>query len=107
MKKLLIACVALAGMAFMGNTSTAEAGVNFQVQWGNGYGGYYGTRSYNRTPYYNGRRHSYWHDTSHYDYHPGEYVRHGNHLHYQPGHYDYHQTGHLHRSNRGHRGHRH
>ena len=39
MKKLLVACVALAGMAFVGNTSTAEAGVNFQVQFGNGYGG--------------------------------------------------------------------
>ncbi len=35
-----------------------------------------------------------WHDTSHYDYHPGEFVRHRNHYHYVPGHYDYHETGH-------------
>lgn len=26
----------------------------------------------------------------HYDYHPGQLVRHGNHYHYQPGHYHYH-----------------
>lgn len=24
------------------------------------------------------------------DYHPGEYVQHGDHMHYVPGHYDYH-----------------
>ncbi|WP_298859845.1 hypothetical protein [uncultured Gimesia sp.] len=111
MKKLLIVCVALAGLAFVGNTSTADAGVKFQVQLGTGYGGYgggyYGTRSYNRTPYYQGRRHAYWHDTSHYDYHPGQYYRHGNHLHYQPGHYDFHQTGHLHRGHGRRPGHRH
>ncbi len=35
-----------------------------------------------------------WHDTSHYDYHPGGYVRHRNHYHYMPGHYDFHREGH-------------
>lgn len=35
-----------------------------------------------------------WHDTSHWDYHPGEFVRHRNHYHYVPGHLDYHHTGH-------------
>ena len=40
------------------------------------------------------RVHSTWHDTSHYDYHPGEYVPHGNHYDYVPGHWDYHRTGH-------------
>jgi hypothetical protein len=35
-----------------------------------------------------------WHDTSHWDYHPGEWVRHGHHFHYVPGHYDYHTDGH-------------
>lgn len=95
MKKLLITCVALAGFAMVGNTSTAEAGVRFGISVGNGYYGY--NRGYrNRSPrsYYHGRRHSYWHDTSHYDYHPGGFYRHGNHFHYQPGHYDYHRTGH-------------
>lgn len=37
-----------------------------------------------------------WHDTSHYDYHPGGYQRHRNHYHYVPGHYDLHRTGHWH-----------
>jgi hypothetical protein len=36
-----------------------------------------------------------WHDTSHWDYHPTEYVPHGNHLHAIPGHYDWHQAGHV------------
>ena len=102
MKKLLIVCVALAGLAFVGNTSTAEAGVKFNVNFGTGYGGYggaYGYQNFNQTPYYYGRRHAYWHDTSHYDYHPPEFRRHGNHFHYQPGHYDFHQTGHF---DRGH-----
>jgi len=54
------------------------------------YGGYRSSNfgNYNRYPVY--------HDTSHYDYHPGGFVPHGNHYHYQPGHYDYHQTGHYH-----------
>jgi len=103
MKKLLIVCVAIAGLAFVGKTSTAEAGVKVNVNLRTGYGGYggfNGYRQYNPTPYYYGRRHSFWHNTSHYDYHPAEIRRHGNHYHYQPGHYDYHQTGHW---DRGHR----
>ncbi|WP_198422194.1 hypothetical protein [Gimesia chilikensis] len=102
MKKFMIVCVALAGgFAMLGSASTAEAGgVNFSLNLGNGYGySNYGNfrgryRSYNARPYYHGRRHSYWHDTSHYDYHPGGFYRHRNHYHYQPGHYDYHQSGH-------------
>jgi hypothetical protein len=56
-----------------------------------GYGGGYGS-------YYDSCYGGYgggWHDTSHYDYHPGEVVRHRNHYHYVPGHYDYHQDGHF------------
>jgi len=37
-----------------------------------------------------------YHNTSHYDYHPGSFQQHGNHFHYTPGHYDLHQTGHYH-----------
>jgi hypothetical protein len=37
-----------------------------------------------------------WHDTSHFDYHPGYFAPHGNHFHYVPGHYHFHQTGHYH-----------
>jgi hypothetical protein len=35
-----------------------------------------------------------WHDTTHWDYHPGTFRPHGNHVHYVPGHYHRHQTGH-------------
>lgn len=94
MKKLLIVCVAVAGFALVGNTSTADAGVRFNVQFGSGYGGYYGNRNCYNRPYYYGRRHSFWHDTSHYDYRPGGFYRHGNHFHYQPGRYNFHRTGH-------------
>lgn len=57
------------------------------------YNSYYSGRSYSNYPSYRG---SYYHDTSHYDYHPTTVVPHGNHLHVIPGHYDYHQTGHWH-----------
>jgi len=60
--------------------------------YGRGYSGYaaypVAPRTYYRAPVY--------HDTTHYDYHPGEHVRHGNHYHYQPGHYDLHRSGHWH-----------
>ena len=56
--------------------------------------------------YYSGHRtsraHYDWHDTSHYDYHPGGFVRHGNHYDYRPGHYDYHREGHYDRHSGGH-----
>ncbi len=63
------------------------------------YGGYY-SRShcyggYPYTSYYGGGGgRSYWHDTTHLDYHPGYYARHRNHDHYVPGHYDVHEDGH-------------
>lgn len=53
------------------------------------------------------RGHYDWHDTSHYDYHPGEYVRHGNHFDYNPGHYDWHSQGHYDWHGPGHRGRHH
>jgi hypothetical protein len=40
--------------------------------------------------------HGSYHDTSHYDYHPTEVIRHGNHYDVMPGHYDFHRTGHYH-----------
>lgn len=61
------------------------------------YGGYHG--HYDRHSTYHqghwGGSH-YWHDTSHWDYHPGSFVRHRNHYHYVPGHYDLHRDGHWH-----------
>ncbi len=35
-----------------------------------------------------------YHNTTHFDYHPTEVVRHRNHLDVQRGHYDLHRTGH-------------
>ena len=52
----------------------------------------HGTGGYDWPGYHGG--HYDWHDTSHFDYHPAESVRHGNHYHYFPGHYDFHETGH-------------
>jgi hypothetical protein len=101
---VLFAC----GLASESNEANAQ-GIHFgagpvHVDVGNPHGGWYGGsyRSYygghgiHHRAYSQGhldRGHS-WHDTSHYDYHPGGFVRHRNHYHYVPGHYDYHQTGH-------------
>lgn len=52
---------------------------------GSGFSFYFGSRPSPR-----------WHDTSHYDYYPGYYQRHGNHYDYIPGHYHYHRSGHWH-----------
>ncbi|MDG1893576.1 MAG: hypothetical protein P8J37_01575 [Fuerstiella sp.] len=40
---------------------------------------------------YGSRRVSTYRTRGHYDYHPTEVYRHGNHLHVQPGHWDYHR----------------
>jgi hypothetical protein len=39
---------------------------------------------------------SRWHNTTHYDYHPGSFQRHRFHYDYVPGHYDIHRSGHRH-----------
>jgi hypothetical protein len=64
-----------------------------------GYHGHYGRRSYGRYShglhgYSRWGGHSHWHDTTHLDYHPGEFVPHYDHYHYVPGHYDVHYDGH-------------
>ena len=56
--------------------------------YGTGYRGYGINVSFGRGGYF--------HDTSHYDYHPGHYRRHHGHYDYIPGHYDLHRTGHYH-----------
>lgn len=58
-----------------------------------GYGVYSG---YGAVPWSGGwgGGHAHWHDTTHLDYHPGEFGRHRNHYHYTPGHYDVHDDGH-------------
>lgn len=42
------------------------------------------------------RGHRDWHDTTHYDFHPGQRVRHYGHVDYVPGHFDVHSSGHWH-----------
>ena len=89
MKKYMIPLIAVAAMMFLGlgvGVETAEAG-------GCGYGGYggYGYSAY--SPVIN---HGWYHNTGHFDYHPGGFVPHGNHFDYVPGHYDWHNTGHWH-----------
>ena len=76
--------------------SVGYRGAGISVNVGRAYGGYGG---YGRGVSLNSYRPSHyrspaWHNTSHYDYHPGEYRRHGNHVDYRPGHYDFHRTGH-------------
>ncbi|MGD9633223.1 MAG: hypothetical protein AB7G28_08055 [Pirellulales bacterium] len=63
---------------------------------GCGYGGYPSTTYYGSTAGYGGwgGGHAHWHDTTHLDFHAGEFVRHRNHVHYVPGHYDVHEDGH-------------
>lgn len=60
--------------------------------YGGNYRAYYPAPYQRRTVFYGGHQH--WHDTTHYDYHPGEYVPHRGHYHYVPGHYDLHRSGH-------------
>jgi hypothetical protein len=57
------------------------------------YGGYGAYRAY----YPQARiGHGHWHDTTHYDYHPGGFQPHYDHYDYVPGHYDVHHSGHWH-----------
>jgi hypothetical protein len=121
MTRLLSTAVAAGILTFAAAPSDAEAytGVyvsNGSVQvsypqpyyggavYGAAYGGYgsyavlppvYQARTYYRGGHgHAGHGHAHWHNTSHYDYHPGEIRRHGNHYHYTPGHYDLHEDGH-------------
>lgn len=104
MKRALMVCAAMAGLSLVGASSAEAGGFGFRLNYGghrhSGYGHSSHYRGYGRSSYYGGYRsygRSRYHDTSHYDYHPGHYVRHYNHYDYVPGHYDYHRTGHWHR----------
>ncbi len=94
----------------VGDTTTADAGGFYLSIGGNSCGGY-GGRYVAARPYYGYRDHGYrshyrsyvpsyhgryYHDTSHFDYHPTEIRRHGNHYDVYPGHYDFHRSGHWH-----------
>ncbi len=122
MKNFLVAAVAALGGLAVSEVEAEAGGPRFSIQYsqyspgyatGYGYGQYAPVRSYYgyhdgyyaqpRVSYYggggghhggyHGGAHS-WHDTSHYDYHPGGFVPHYDHYDYVPGHYDYHEEGH-------------
>ncbi len=102
MAKLTLTVTALFALCFVGiATQPADAqgfhfgggGVHVDVGRPHGGHGYYRQTQYQGG--WNGRRgHSDWHDTTHYDYHPGTYVPHYGHYDYAPGHYDVHSSGH-------------
>jgi hypothetical protein len=104
---LTTSAVFVLAIAIDGANEASARGFHFggggvHIDVGNAHGGFGGCRSYPQTSYWGGGwgvyggwgGHSHWHDTTHLDYHPGEYVRHRNHYHYVPGHYDVHNDGH-------------
>jgi hypothetical protein len=111
--KSLLAIVCVAMVCVVSDRQEARAqGVHFggggiHVDVGRPHGGYGHRSSYGGSGhgygYGQGYRmgwgghqgHSDFHDTSHYDVHPGGYQRHYNHFDYVPTHYDYHRQGHF------------
>jgi hypothetical protein len=111
MKTFAIATVGAVALMLVGSNS-ADAGGRISIGYspvyhyggyssgygpaGLGYGGVYGGHlHHNVNPWINpGYGHYDFHDTSHWDYVPGGFQRHGNHFHYQPGGWIYHQDGH-------------
>ncbi len=75
---------------FHGGYSSGYRGNGFGVQ-------VYSAPRYSYAPSYTPayQSQSYYHNTSHYDYHAPSLQRHRGHYDYVPGHYDYHQTGHY------------
>src|SRR5688500_115038 len=107
MKKLMFASVAMTALALVGAGSSSAsagdfaihfAGRGFHVDIGDRHGhhghhrGHRSHRSFHRGHGHHGY-HGWgggghvWHDTSHWDYHPGELVPHYDHYHYIPSHY--------------------
>ena len=115
MKRWILGLVTVIALAAGASTASAQGfgghHGGYHGGHGGGYGCDYGYGGYGPGVYssgyrgfnvgYGGLNLSYggyprWHDTSHYDYHPGSYQRHRNHFHYVPGHYDLHRSGHYH-----------
>ncbi|RIK87673.1 MAG: hypothetical protein DCC67_01760 [Planctomycetota bacterium] len=107
MKTMILAIAATALLGVAGSTAEAgHGGVSISVGY-HGHGGH-GGYPHRRFSYYPRYGHAYghgfgygghwghahWHDTSHFDFHPGGYYRHRNHYHYVPDHFDWHEDGH-------------
>lgn len=103
MKRLIITSVAVLGMFLVGPQATEAGGIHLRFgssyrghHGGHGLHGHHGHGVYGRLPSYHYPSYPRWHDTTHYDWHPGGFYRHRNHYHYVPGHYDLHRDGHWH-----------
>ncbi|MEX0716938.1 MAG: hypothetical protein WD066_10135 [Planctomycetaceae bacterium] len=106
MKRMLFGLAVLVGLfAFAGSSAEASSrrghfhqGHGYGHGHGNSFHGYSGHyQSFYNPSYGNwGYSQPYWHDTSHYDYHPTRIVPHGNHYDVIPGHYHLHHSGHWH-----------
>lgn len=103
--KTLVRTLAAVGL-ILGAQSMASAQIGSCPHGGASYGyGSYGGGNYQVSPYPGGNFGGgyyppatvpTYHNTTHFDYHPAQYVPHGNHYHYTPAHYDLHRTGHWH-----------
>ena len=79
MKKIIVAVAVSFGLGSLGTSQAQAVGFHFR-----GGGVHVDVGHVQHRNYYGGRH--FYHNTSHYDYHPGRYVRHRSH-------YDYHRTG--------------
>ena len=111
MRTILFTALIATGFAFTGagsNEAKADnfglhvSGPGYHFDIGRAHGrnrGHYGRPYRSHYSSWRGRdrhRDHSWHDTSHWDYHPGEFVPHYDQYHYVPGHYDWHEDGHWH-----------
>jgi hypothetical protein len=104
MKTLILATAALATL-FIATESANAGDFHIQVGYGGGYGynqgyGYNnfgnGHLHHNVNPYVDlGHGHYDWHDTTHQDWIPGRWERHGCHYHWVPGRWVTHYDGHY------------
>ncbi len=106
-KCLCIPALAIALLAVT-DAPSADAGNGFSMQigglgistgHGHGHGGHgWGPSIRPVYPIHGGHwgHRPFFHDTSHFDYHPPQLVPHNGHIDFVPGHYDLHRTGHWH-----------
>ena len=101
MKRWILGLVAAIGVSLIGGATASAQGFGCGGNGGyGGYGGGYGGYGYSAgyggyaSPGYGG--YGGWHNTSHFDYHPGSSQRHRMNYHYAPRHNDYHRSGHRH-----------
>jgi hypothetical protein len=103
-KCIAIPALAIAFMAVAGPSKAEAGGFGFGgVRIGVGH--HIGHRTFHHpriirhhSPLYSGHfgHRSYYHDTTHLDYHRPTVIPHNGHFDYVPGHYDVHRTGHWH-----------